>query len=163
APTFSANGTNAAQNTTATFYRAGTYTFLVTLRDAAGLTAASSVRVTVNPTLTSLTLAPGSVTLAGGRSQQFGLLAADQFGNAMTQAAALSWSVVSGGGTVSGSGLYTAPRTGWGTATVRVSGGGRSATATVTYTGSSPRTPSGLSARPVSSGWVLLTWSDNAS
>ncbi|HLL90813.1 MAG TPA: putative Ig domain-containing protein, partial [Tepidisphaeraceae bacterium] len=32
-PTFSANGTNAAQGTTATFARAGTYTFLVTISD----------------------------------------------------------------------------------------------------------------------------------
>src|SRR5204862_366148 len=41
--TFSANGTNAAQNTTATFSSAGSYTLLVTVSDAGGLTASSSV------------------------------------------------------------------------------------------------------------------------
>ena len=49
--TFSANGSNAAQNTTATFTAAGTYNFLVTITNPAGLTATSSVSVTVNQTL----------------------------------------------------------------------------------------------------------------
>ena len=42
-PTFSANGSNAAKNTTATFSKAGSYTFQVTITDAGGLTATSSV------------------------------------------------------------------------------------------------------------------------
>src|SRR5205807_82945 len=46
-PTFSANGTNAAKNTAATFYWPGTYTFQATITDPAGLTATSSVTVTV--------------------------------------------------------------------------------------------------------------------
>src|SRR5207249_4155505 len=50
-PTFSANGSNAAKNSTATFSQAGTYTFQVTLTDPAGLTATSSVTVSVNQTL----------------------------------------------------------------------------------------------------------------
>ena len=33
APTFNANGTNAAQNTTATFYAAGSYSFLAKITD----------------------------------------------------------------------------------------------------------------------------------
>src|SRR5262249_1312235 len=37
-PTFSVNGTNASQNTTATFYKAGAYTFQVRLTDPSGLT-----------------------------------------------------------------------------------------------------------------------------
>ena len=50
--TFSANGSNAAQNTTATFTKAGTYSFLVTILDSRGLTATSAVTVTVVQTLT---------------------------------------------------------------------------------------------------------------
>ncbi len=163
APTFSANGTNAAQNTIATFYRAGTYTFRVTLRDAAGLTATSGISVTVNPTLTSITLTPGSAALTAGRSQQFSVTARDQFGVPLSRQPAWTWSLAAGGGTVNAAGIYTAPAAGPGSATVRVSGGGRSATASVTYTAPGLAAPSGLTARAVSSGWVLLTWADNSS
>ena len=45
--TFSVNGPNRAKNTTATFPSAGRYTFQVTIADAGGLTATSSIVVTV--------------------------------------------------------------------------------------------------------------------
>ena len=45
--TFGVNGPNRAKNTTATFPGAGRYTFHVTIADAGGLTAASSIVVTV--------------------------------------------------------------------------------------------------------------------
>jgi hypothetical protein len=47
---FGANGTNAAKNTSATFSKAGAYSFSVTITNAAGLSATSSVAVTVNQT-----------------------------------------------------------------------------------------------------------------
>src|SRR4029079_4384803 len=47
APTYSANGTNAAKNTTVTFSSRGSYTFTVTIADAGGLTAISNVNVLV--------------------------------------------------------------------------------------------------------------------
>ncbi|MDB5337474.1 MAG: glucose dehydrogenase [Planctomycetaceae bacterium] len=46
-PTFSSNGTNSAQNITATFSAGGTYTLLATIQDAGGLTVTSTVDVTV--------------------------------------------------------------------------------------------------------------------
>jgi len=46
---FSANGTNAAKNTVATFPKVGTYNLQVTIRDAQGATATSSVSVTASP------------------------------------------------------------------------------------------------------------------
>src|SRR5205823_3422928 len=49
-PTFSVNGNNAAKNTVATFSAAGTYVFVVTISDAGGLLATSSVIVTDRPT-----------------------------------------------------------------------------------------------------------------
>ena len=58
APTFSVNGSNAAQNTTATFSAAGAYVFTVTITDPGGMSVTSSVNVTVNQTLTSITVAP---------------------------------------------------------------------------------------------------------
>jgi hypothetical protein len=45
--TFSANGPNRAKNTTATFPRGGRYTFQATIADTGGLTATSSIAVTV--------------------------------------------------------------------------------------------------------------------
>lgn len=47
---FGANGTNAAKNTSATFSQAGAYSITVTITNAAGLSATSSVAVTVNQT-----------------------------------------------------------------------------------------------------------------
>ena len=48
---FSANGSNAAKNTTATFTKAGSYSFQVTITDAGGLSTTSSVDVTVYSTI----------------------------------------------------------------------------------------------------------------
>ena len=97
-PTFNLNGTNAAQNTTATFYQAGTYTFQVTLTDPAGLTATSSVTVTVDQTLTSISVSPGSVTLTDKGQQQFQATGLDQFVQQMaSQPSNYIWSIASGG------------------------------------------------------------------
>ena len=61
----------------------------------------------------------------------FSAVALDQFGNAFQPT--FNWSVVSGGvGTISGSGLYTAPAAGTGVATVRATLDGVSGTASVT-------------------------------
>ena len=46
--TFGVNGANAAKSTTATFSKAGVYSFLVTIKNAAGLSVTSKVSVTVN-------------------------------------------------------------------------------------------------------------------
>src|SRR5262249_11279356 len=83
APTFSRNGNNASKTTTATFYRAGNYTFEVTVTDPAGLTATSTVTVTVNQTLTSIAVSPAKATLPDNTSQQFAASGLDQFGQAL--------------------------------------------------------------------------------
>jgi autotransporter-associated beta strand protein len=71
APTFSANGSNAAKNITVTFSEAGTYGLTVTITDPDGLTTTSTVNVTVNQTLTSIN-ASGQPLVA---------MAFDQFNN----------------------------------------------------------------------------------
>jgi hypothetical protein len=158
-PAFSANGTNAAHNTIVTFHGAGSYTFLVTLKDAAGLTATSSVKLTVSQTLTYLTLSPGSVTLTDGHSQQFSAKALDQFGNATSTQPSWVWAVSAGAGTVSKTGFYTAPASGSGSAKVRASAFGLSLSATVQYKAATPTAPTNVTARAVASGWLLVTWS----
>ncbi len=129
-PTFSSNGSNASQNTTATFYRAGTYTFQVTITDPSGLTAVSSVTVTVVQTVSGISITPGNVTVADGAKQQFTATAIDQFGQAMPSQPTFSWQVLSSsggtvssssGGTISSTGLYTAPKHGTGSFDVDVS------------------------------------------
>ena len=134
APTFSGNGTNAAKNTTATFYQAGSYTLLVTIADPGNLTATSSVVVTVNQTLTTITVAPANTTLANGATQSFTATASDQFAQVLATQPVFTWSVAPGGagGTVTATGLYTAPAAGTGSDTVQVMSGAVSGTASVT-------------------------------
>ncbi len=108
---FSSNRSNAAKNTTVTFHDAGTYTFKVTLADSYHLTADSSVTVTVNQTETSISVSPTTVSLDWDATRKFAASARDQFGQAMTNQPAFTWTVAAGGagGSVSSSGLYTAP------------------------------------------------------
>jgi Cellulose binding domain len=152
--TFSANGTNGARNSTATFKEAGSYSFQVTVSDPAGYAVTSSVTVVVNQTLTSITVSPSSVTVVENGQQQFSGSAYDQFGNLMATQPALSWSVKSGGGTIgSTSGLYKAPGT-TGNALVQAASGKVVGTAAVTI---SP--PSGSISATVSF-VVYSSWND---
>ncbi|MBA3710229.1 MAG: putative Ig domain-containing protein [Planctomycetes bacterium] len=105
--TFSVNGTNEAKVTTAGFQKAGAYDFTVLVRDAGGSTARSSVHVDVSQAVTLLVVTPSVVQVAQQASQQFTASAKDQFGNAMTMTPTVSWSL-SGGGTITSSGLFTA-------------------------------------------------------
>jgi O-glycosyl hydrolase len=132
AVSFSANGANAAKNTTATFTKAGSYAFLVTIKDAGNLTATSSVSVMVNQTLTTITLSPTSASIATSATQQFTASGFDQFSFALSMQPTFTWSV-SGGGTINTSGLYSAGTTA-GTATVSAASGSVNGTASVTVT-----------------------------
>jgi alpha-L-arabinofuranosidase len=116
------NGTNAAKNAIATFYKAGTYNLSVAITNTLGLTVYSTVSVTVNQTLTgtNATISPAATTVAPGGSTQFDVYGTDQFGDAIaTPISSITWSVYSGGGVVTSSGLYTAPTGGSGIVTVR--------------------------------------------
>ena len=61
-PTFAVNGTNGAKSTIVTFFQAGSYTFLVTVTDAGGLSDTSSVNVTVNLATNSVVVTPSNPT-----------------------------------------------------------------------------------------------------
>jgi hypothetical protein len=129
--TFSANGTSAAKDTTVTFTAAGTYTFEATIANARGLRTTSDMTVTVNQTLTSIVVSPGSATISTGASQQFAAQALDQFGTPLAVQPAFTWSLVNGDGTIDAGGLYQAPAA-QGSATVSAVSGGVSGTAAIT-------------------------------
>ncbi len=112
---------------------AGTYRVIVahnggTLRDTAVVTVTSTP-----PVLSSLSINPKTVTIPTGGTQQF--TASAQWNNGSTTVPSVTWSRVGGSsnGSVSSSGLYTAPATA-GTYRVIVAhdGGTRRDTATVT-------------------------------
>jgi hypothetical protein len=134
--TFSANGTNASKNATATFAKAGSYSLQVVIMDAGGLTATSTVTVNVTQTLTQIGVSPPAATVQTGATQQFVATAMDQFGGPITPSPTFSWSV-SCGGNISSSGLFTAGNTPAGPCTVTATTGTVSGTATVTVTVSS--------------------------
>jgi len=109
APTFSVNGTNAAKQTMATFSKAGTYGFTVTIADAGGLTTTSNVNAMVNQTLTSIAVSPASVAVNVGGTQHFAATAKDQFGTALATQPSFTWAATAG--TITTGGLFTAPTT----------------------------------------------------
>ncbi len=86
---FGANDSNAAKNSTATFSQAGNYSLQVTITDAGGLSATSTVNVTVNQTLTSISVTPGTATLVENGKQQFTAVGYDQFGQVLARPARL--------------------------------------------------------------------------
>ena len=134
-----------------TFYAAGTYQFQITITDNSGMSASSTVNVTVVPTIATVTLTPATVTLLEGATQQFAASAYDQFHNLLSTQPVFNWTMVQGPGLVSSSGLYTAPTSSTGTAIVgasaTVNGVMVSGTATVTVVAPGP-VISNISASP---------------
>jgi O-glycosyl hydrolase len=104
AVSFTANGTNAAMNTTATLSAAGNYVFTVTISDAYNEQRTSSVAVTVSQVFTGI--GPANPTMLAGTIQQ--MYAADQFGKPM-DVGTVTWSAT--GGMIGADGRFTAPLT----------------------------------------------------
>jgi len=154
---FSDNGTNAAQNTTATFIKAGTYSLKATIASGSQ-TVTSTVTIVVEQSLTSIAITPSGMALLPEATQQFAAVGTDQFGNAMSAQPAFTWSVSDTTvGTISSAGLFSAGQS-YGPDTVTVSSGGVSQTALVTV---SPITPSApLTAVATDSSDIELYWLD---
>ncbi|MEI8037834.1 MAG: DUF1566 domain-containing protein [Verrucomicrobiota bacterium] len=108
-PIIIANGSNAAKSTSATFNKAGPYTLTVTIADPGGLAVTSAVSVTVAQTLTAIAVTPATANLAAAATQSFSAVANDQFGTALTNQPIFTWTTTVTGGTISSSGLFTAP------------------------------------------------------
>jgi hypothetical protein len=123
------------KSVTASFGKAGTYSIQATIADQLGLTTTSGVNVTVNQTLTTIGVSPGSASVAPNGSRQFSAVASDQFGFSLAAQPSFAWSV-GGGGVISTSGLFTAGGTSGGPFTVTAASGGTSGTAAVTVAAS---------------------------
>jgi RHS repeat-associated protein len=104
---FSANGTNAAKNTIATFTQPGSYTFRVKMTDPAGqwTTSTMSASVTVVQTPTSIVVSPPAPTVDVCGPEPFSASLLDQFGDPISNPS-LTWTQ-SGGQSISG-GVFTA-------------------------------------------------------
>jgi hypothetical protein len=83
--------------------------------------------------LTSISVLPSSASVVTNSTQQFTATAKDQFGNPLVPQPSITW-MVSGGGTINSSGLFTAGSTAGGPYTVTASSGSVSGTASVTVT-----------------------------
>ncbi len=141
AAVFSANGTNAARTTVATFTRAGDYRLDVIVSDADGLTATRAIELRVAQTATALAVAPGSIEIPAVSLREFSAEVRDQFDQPMT--ARVAWSLDAASiGAISAEGTYVAPNAA-GTATVRATVAGVSATATVTVAAPLPEAGGG--------------------
>ena len=154
---FSANGSNAAKNATATFSQAGSYQFTATITDLGGLSTTSTVNVTVNHTVQSgVSISPATANISAGSTQQFTLVGQDQFGQAFTVTDPVSWQLTGPGSLGASSGLYTPPYTG-GSATVQATYGAFSITpATIAFTGQAQWNASG------SASWNAVgSWKDS--
>jgi hypothetical protein len=117
----------------------------------------------VSQTLTSVAVSPATVTVADGTSQQFSATAVDQFGRPLVTQPSFTWTEAAGSaGSVSSTGLYTAPSSGSGTATVQASAGGVTGTASVTTVVAAPAAPTNLSATASSSSSIKLSWTGSA-
>lgn len=133
---FTPNGTNSAQNTTVTFSAPGTYNLQATIQDSAGLSATSSVTVTVNSALAAIQVTPPSLSLLDSSTYTFSATADNQFGNPLSPQPAVQWSVTPGGagGTITSAGVYSAPVSGFGTDIVVATIGSITGTSAVTVT-----------------------------
>jgi hypothetical protein len=120
---FSQNGNNAAKCTTARFEGAGEYRFRVTARAPDGRKASGTVKVTVLQTPSSISVHPEKPSILSGGRQQFSALIHDQFGQPVQRLQPLTWSMQLGAGTLSPTGLYTAPASGPVEGSIRVTSG----------------------------------------
>jgi subtilase family serine protease len=104
----------------------------------------------VQQVLTSVAITPANPNVGDGGQQQFVATGYDQYGTPMVPQPAESWSMVSGLGSITSGGLYSAPATGTGTAKVQVSATENGVTLTATMNLSYLPGPaiSGLSANP---------------
>jgi hypothetical protein len=97
----------------------------------------ASVAVTALPVLTTITVSPASASVQTGGTKQFSATGYDQFSQPVSPQPTFTWSV-SGGGSISASGLFTAGSTAGGPFTVTATSGSVSGTANVTVTSVPP-------------------------
>lgn len=103
-----ARKTNAAKNSRASFMKAGEYDFRVTVFDpVVGGSTNGTVHLSVPARSTRIVVSPDHMSMSANGSQQLKARVKDQFGDDLVPQPAISWSV-SGGASVSSTGLFTA-------------------------------------------------------
>jgi hypothetical protein len=108
-PTFTPNGTGSANATTATYHKAGTYIFRVTVTDSNGGSTVSDVLVVVQQTATAIKIEPHKVSIVKGSTRRYTGTVEDQFGRPLVTQPTITYAISTGGGTINAtSGLYTA-------------------------------------------------------
>jgi subtilisin family serine protease len=142
---FSSNDSSNASSTTVSFQAAGNYTFRVRTTDGNGLLTTANVNVTVVAGPGPMAISPYQVQLGVGQKSAFRADAWDQVGNRVSVSP--TWSV-NGGGTIDGSGIFSAAFPG-GPYAITATGGGISATSYVWVAGSSTTaTPPLITSQP---------------
>ena len=111
--------------------------------------------MTVNQTLTTITVSPASVTLNENQTQQFTATAKDQFGTALVTQPVFTWAKASGVGSIDASGLYTAPAA-TGSASITATSGLVVGSAAVTVS-SAPPTAAAATPSPVTGTTTALS------
>src|SRR5205823_9393223 len=139
----------ADKSTTASSSHAGSHPVQVTVTDQDGLAVTSRVVVPVEERGSGVTVSAASATVHPNGARAFTATLEDQFGNAMASQPAFTW-MVSGGGAIDASGLFTAGSTGGGpfTVTATDAGSGLQGTASVTIQNDAPTIASAAAASP---------------
>jgi hypothetical protein len=99
APIFSVNGTNESKSTVARFYKEGSYTFRVTLKNKAGLTTTSDVNVRVESTATYIGIDRHEQEVTTRGRMLFTATMYDQFRRVMKDQPTFAWSATGGANT----------------------------------------------------------------
>ncbi|MBA2676947.1 MAG: hypothetical protein H0U76_00900 [Ktedonobacteraceae bacterium] len=154
---FSANGSNAAKSTLATFRKAGRYVLEVSIMDGNGHRAVSDVAVSVIQTPTSVLVSPVTTTLAVGAQRLFQAIATDQFANPLLIPPQFIWT--STGGMVTPDGQFRAGPALGSAFEVRASALGLHGTASLTIVNNPPTVdrPLKANAQPVVGASAVLS------
>jgi len=97
--------------TKAQFLKAGVYNFAVTVTDSDGLAGTSSLKVAVNPVVTSIIVNPAAASLHFTQTGSFKAKTLDQFGNPIASPIRVLWSAPLGDASIDPeTGVLTAPK-----------------------------------------------------
>jgi hypothetical protein len=108
-PTFADNNSANANDTTANFFKDGTYIFRATASNANGLFDVSDVSVIVHQTAAAVRVTPHAQSISRKSRKSFAASVTDQFGHAMRTQPSIAWSLLQGSGSIDAStGLFTA-------------------------------------------------------
>jgi len=130
------NYTNAAKNATVTFTAAGTYILTVIISDGTQ-NVTSQVTVVVNPVPSGLSVSPWATVVPLNSHVNLVANEIDQFMVPLASQPTITWSLLSGVGSISSSGVYSSGSVS-GPAVVQASGGGYTATSELSASNGTP-------------------------